>query len=47
MTLEELMAYAPDHRIEVASTVLDLCTELLRMEPIAAVCYFDYGIGNT
>ena len=46
MTIEELMAYAPDHRFEVASTVLDLCTELLRMEPIAAVCYFDYGIGE-
>jgi len=46
MTLEKLMAYAPDHRIEVASTVLDLCTEILGMEPIETVCYFDSGIGK-
>ena len=46
MNLEELMAYTPDHRVEVASTVLDLCAEILGMEPIETVCYFDYGIGE-
>ena len=46
MTLDELMAYAPDHKIEVASTVIDLCTEILDMESIETVCYFDSGIGE-
>lgn len=47
MTVKELMAYTPEHKIEVASTVLELCLEVLNMEFIGVVRFFNDRIGET
>ena len=47
MTVEELMAYTPEHKIEVASTVLELCLEVLDMEFVREVCFYNDLIGET